>query len=93
MLQLLQSAQLHETFLRADLIKQKGIIQQAERKSMNKSLAFASASHDIRTSLAGIIGLIEICRGDTPQNSELYRNLEQMNGCVSKLLGKFIRKC
>ncbi|CAL9750172.1 unnamed protein product [Musa acuminata subsp. burmannicoides] len=87
MLQLLQRAQLHETFLRADLIKQKGIIQQAERKSMNKSLAFASASHDIRTSLAGITGLIEICRSDTPQNSELSRNLEQMNGCVSKLLG------
>ncbi|CAL9114602.1 unnamed protein product [Musa textilis] len=87
MLQLLQRAQLHETFLRADLIKQKGIIQQAERKSMNKSLAFASASHDIRTSLAGITGLIEICRSDTPQNSEMYRNLEQMNGCVSKLLG------
>ncbi|RWW24627.1 hypothetical protein GW17_00011083 [Ensete ventricosum] len=82
MLQLLQRAQLHETFLRADLIKQKGIIQQAERKSMNKSLAFASASHDIRTSLAGITGLIEICRSDTPQNSELYRNLEQMNSCI-----------
>ncbi|KAL3604769.1 hypothetical protein D5086_005628 [Populus alba] len=28
---------------------------------MNKSLAFASASHDIRAALAGITGLIEIC--------------------------------
>ncbi|KAF2304773.1 hypothetical protein GH714_037920 [Hevea brasiliensis] len=42
------------------LIKQIEITQQAERKSINKSLAFARASHDIRAALAGITGLIEI---------------------------------
>ncbi|XXG47966.1 hypothetical protein AAC387_Pa02g2522 [Persea americana] len=32
--------------------------QQVERKSMNKSIAFASASHDVRTSLAAIVGIL-----------------------------------
>lgn len=77
-----------ETFLQANIIRLKDAVQQAERKSMNKSLAFASASHDVRTSLAGISGLIEICRSDVPLNSELDANLVQMNSCASKLLGK-----
>ncbi|CAA3020795.1 histidine kinase CKI1-like [Olea europaea subsp. europaea] len=43
------------------LIRQKESTQQVERKKVNKSLAFASASHDVRASLAGLIGLTEIC--------------------------------
>ncbi|ONK61908.1 uncharacterized protein A4U43_C08F34810 [Asparagus officinalis] len=54
--------------------------------SIGKSLAFASASHDVRTSLAGISGLIELCRDDVPPQSELDINLIQMNACASKLL-------
>ncbi|WOK97076.1 putative histidine kinase 2 [Canna indica] len=84
---LLQRSRLREILLRAEIIKLKEAVQQAERKSMNKSLAFASASHDIRTSLAGIFGLIEICQNDVSRDSEVYRNLEQMNSCAAKLLG------
>ncbi|CAL0320873.1 unnamed protein product [Lupinus luteus] len=47
-----------EMQLCASLIKQMEATQQAERKNMNKSLAFASASHDVRTSLAGLTGLL-----------------------------------
>ncbi|KAH0992173.1 hypothetical protein GBA52_003656 [Prunus armeniaca] len=54
------SAGKREMLLCATLIKQMEATQQAERKSMRKSLAFASASHDVRAALAGITGLIEI---------------------------------
>ncbi|CAA6669982.1 unnamed protein product [Spirodela intermedia] len=79
--------QRRDTFLHSSLIKQKEATQQAERKSMNKSLAFASASHDVRTSLAGIIGLIELCQAEVSPHSELDKNLDQMNVCASKLYG------
>lgn len=78
-----------EMILRSDLFKQLEATQQAERKSMNKSLAFANATHDIRTSLAGITGLIEICRPDNATaaaNPELNKNLDQMIVCGAKLL-------
>lgn len=45
-----------EVHLCSKLIKQMEVTQQAERKSMNKSLAFASASHDMRAALHGITG-------------------------------------
>ncbi|KAL9148600.1 hypothetical protein ABFS82_12G052000 [Erythranthe guttata] len=65
--------------------------QQSERKSMNKSLAFARASHDIRASLAGINVLIEICRIEVskrdPLRSEIPANLLQMESCTRDLLG------
>jgi signal transduction histidine kinase len=64
--------------------------QQAERKSMNKSLAFATASHDIRAALAGITGLIEICYAEVRAGSELDTNLQQMDGCTKDLVGKLI---
>ncbi|CAK9135530.1 unnamed protein product [Ilex paraguariensis] len=76
-----------EMFLCSALIKQKDSTQQAERKSMNKSLAFASASHDVRASLAAIIGLIELCHEDAPPKSELAANLVQINTCTRDLLG------
>ncbi|KAG6586216.1 Histidine kinase CKI1, partial [Cucurbita argyrosperma subsp. sororia] len=53
-----------EMLLCAKLIQQMEATQQAERKTMNKSVAFTQASHDIRASLAGIIGLIEICHNE-----------------------------
>ncbi|KAK2974898.1 hypothetical protein RJ640_013754 [Escallonia rubra] len=61
--------------------------QQAEHKSMNKSLAFASASHDVRASLAAITGLIELCHEETTPDSELATNLVQINTCIMDLLG------
>lgn len=71
------------------LIKQKDATQQAERKSMNKSMAFSQASHDVRTSLISITCLIELCRSLVSPNSDLDENLIQMNACASKLLGEF----
>ncbi|KAL5560994.1 hypothetical protein UlMin_030741 [Ulmus minor] len=69
------------------LIKQMEATEQAERKSMNKSLAFASASHDIRAALAGITGLIEICNEEAALLPELYiNNLRQMDACTKDLL-------
>lgn len=79
-----------EMHLCASLIKQMEATQQAERKSMNKSLAFANASHDIRAALAGITGLIELCHVEASPGSELETNLRQMNACANDLLGKFI---
>ncbi|XP_024010862.1 histidine kinase CKI1 [Eutrema salsugineum] len=60
--------------------------QQAERKSMNKTQAFASASHDIRGSLAGITGLIDLCRQEVRPGSDLDTNLKQVNVCTEDLL-------
>lgn len=77
-----------EMHLCAALIKQMEATQQAERKSMNKSLAFASASHDVRASLAGLTGLIEMCFDEAAPGSELETNLRQMNTCAKDLLGK-----
>ena len=79
-----------EMHLCASLIKQMEATQQAERKSMNKSLAFASASHDIRGALAGITGLIEICRAEVRAGSELDTYLRQMDGCTKDLVGKLM---
>lgn len=82
-----------EMYLCGALISQMEATQQSERKSMNKSLAFASASHDIRASLAGIIGLIEICRdiADSRKRDpfllELLSNLSHMETCTTDLLG------
>lgn len=76
-----------EMHLCAKLIQQMEATQQAERKSMNKSVAFTRASHDIRASLAGIIGLIEICHNESTPGSELDISLKQMDGCTKDLLG------
>ncbi|XP_022965407.1 histidine kinase CKI1 [Cucurbita maxima] len=75
-----------EMHLCAKLIQQMEATQQAERKSMNKSVAFTQASHDIRASLAGIIGLIEICHNEAAPGSDLNINLKQMDGCTKDLL-------
>ncbi|CBI36943.3 unnamed protein product, partial [Vitis vinifera] len=84
---LLVGAARREMYLRAKLIKQMDATQQAERKSMNKSLAFASASHDVRASLAGLTGLIDISKDEVAPGSEIETNLIQMEGCTKDLLG------
>lgn len=76
-----------EIHLCSKLIQQMEATQQAERKSMNKSVAFTRASHDIRASLAGIIGLIEICHNEAAPGSELDISLKQMDGCTKDLVG------
>ena len=80
-----------EMHLCVSLIKQMEATQQAERKSMNKSLAFASASHDIRAALAGLTGLIEMSYGEVIPGSELEVNLKQMGVCTEDLLGKSVQ--
>lgn len=74
--------------LRATLIQQMEVSQQAERKNMNKSRALARASHDVRASLAGMSGLIELCHELVDPRSELKANLGQMEACTKDLLGK-----
>nr|XP_043638434.1 histidine kinase CKI1-like [Erigeron canadensis] len=74
-----------EMCLRAFLIKQKEATQQAERKSKNQNLAFVSASHDIRASLAGFDGLIEMSINDVCQGSELAKNFRLMQECSNHL--------
>ncbi|XP_022757898.1 histidine kinase CKI1 [Durio zibethinus] len=76
-----------EMCLHAKLIKQMEATQQAERKSMNKSLALAGASHDIRASLAGITGFIDLCLTDAAPRSDFEGYLKQMSSCAQDLLG------
>lgn len=93
-------AKKREMHLCASLIKQMEATQQAERKNMNKSHAFATASHDVRAYLAGLVGLIEISfkllvptsQFDTnfKPRSELETNLKQMEDCTKDLLGNYI---
>nr|POE50111.1 histidine kinase cki1 [Quercus suber] len=59
--------------------------QQAERKSMNKSLAFASASHDVHASLAVLTGLIELCYEEATSSSKLETNGYLCKGPTSKI--------
>ncbi|KAK4374457.1 hypothetical protein RND71_005134 [Anisodus tanguticus] len=73
-------------YLCAALIKQMEATHQAERKSMNKSTAFVLASHDIRASLAGISGLIDMCRALSSQESESVKYLNHMESCTNDLL-------
>lgn len=77
-----------EAALEADLVRQKEALQQAERKSMNKSNAFARASHDIRSSLAAVVGLIEVSRTEAESNPNLTYNLDQMGVGTNKLFGQ-----
>ncbi|XP_021821290.1 histidine kinase CKI1-like [Prunus avium] len=75
-----------EMILCARIMKQEGATRQAERKSMNKTKAFSRANHDVRTSLAAITGLIELCHQDANPDSELAANLAQMHTCTKDLL-------
>ncbi|KAL0722737.1 hypothetical protein Bca4012_037336 [Brassica carinata] len=50
---------------------------------MNKSQAFAQASHDVRGSLASITGLIDLCHQEVKPGSDVDVSLQKMNGPVS----------
>jgi signal transduction histidine kinase len=88
----LRRAGAREAALQADLVRQKEALRQAERKSMNKSNAFARASHDIRSSLAAVAGLIEISRPEAQANPNLSYYLDQMDIGTKKLFGQYIPK-
>ncbi|KAJ8759691.1 hypothetical protein K2173_009792 [Erythroxylum novogranatense] len=84
---LIVTAAVNDTSIRSALIKQWEATQQAERKNMSKSNAFASASHDILNALAGITGWIEICNGEVSPGSKMKTYLKQMDGCAKDLVG------
>lgn len=75
--------------LSAVLIHQMECTQQAERRSLNKSAAFANASHDIRGALGAIITLIELSYDFVLSGSEVEGNLRQMHTSATDLMGKF----
>ena len=85
----LRRARAREAALQADLVRQKEALRQAERKSMNKSNAFARASHDIRSSLAAIAGLVEVSRPEAQANPNLTYYLDQMDVGTKKLFGQY----
>ncbi|KAF0894607.1 hypothetical protein E2562_001905 [Oryza meyeriana var. granulata] len=82
----LRRAVAREALLDADLVRHKDALRQAERKSMNKSNAFAGASHDIRSALAAVAGLIEVSRPEAATSPNIMDNLNQMEVCTNKLL-------
>ncbi|KAM7277414.1 hypothetical protein ACFE04_019280 [Oxalis oulophora] len=75
-----------EMHLQASLIKQMEATQQAERKNLNKTLAFASASHDIRSALIAIDASIDLSR-NASSPSEMEYMLDQMKRCTKELGG------
>ncbi|CAD6337438.1 unnamed protein product [Miscanthus lutarioriparius] len=83
----LRRAAAREMALNADLVRQKEALRQAERKSMNKSNAFASASHDIRSALAAIAGVVDMSRPEAQALPApgIVENLDQMGICTNKL--------
>lgn len=76
-----------DMFLCAALIKQMELTNQAEKKSLNKSRAFASASHDIRNGFGNITCKIDNCLDDASPFPELARNLKLINDETMNLLG------
>ncbi|XP_022719520.1 histidine kinase CKI1-like [Durio zibethinus] len=76
-----------EMFLCAAFVKQMNATQQAERKSMFKTQTYLRANHDIRSSLAAITTLLELCHDDANPHSELAANLAQIKTCTKDLLG------
>ncbi|WCJ25477.1 Signal transduction histidine kinase [Euphorbia peplus] len=77
-----------EMYLCSKLIGQLEATQQAERKSMNKTKAYAGINHDVRGSLAAVTGFIDICQGNAKEGkvSELATNLSLMKNCTDDLL-------
>uniref|UniRef100_A0A7N0TS59 histidine kinase n=1 Tax=Kalanchoe fedtschenkoi TaxID=63787 RepID=A0A7N0TS59_KALFE len=69
------------------LIRQHECTRTAERRSLNKSSAIATASHDIRGSLGGITSLIDMCYDRVPSGCEVEENLRLMRRLANDLLG------
>lgn len=74
-------------WFRYALKKQVAATAQEERKGIKKSTNYATASHDVRGSLAGIIGLIDICLTQVDPGSGLEENLLLMKTSSLSLLG------
>ena len=87
-LRALRRSAAREAALRASLVRHREALQQAERKSLNKTGAFAGASHDIRSALAAIAGLVDVSRAEARAHPQITRNLDQMDACTKKLLGE-----
>ena len=87
-LRALRRSAAREAALRASLVRHREALQQAERKSLNKTGAFAGASHDIRSALAAIAGLVDVSRAEARAHPQITRNLDQMDACKKKLLGE-----
>ncbi|XP_062019227.1 histidine kinase CKI1-like [Rosa rugosa] len=84
---LMLAAAKREIQLCTKLIKQDEAIRQAETKSMKKSDAITSASHDVRNALACMTELIKISCNEVSQGSEIKKYLTQMEACTKHLLG------
>ncbi|PRQ22457.1 putative histidine kinase [Rosa chinensis] len=84
---LMLAAAKREIQLCTKLIKQDEAIRQAETKSMKKSDAITSASHDVRNALACMTELIKISCNEVSQGSEIKKYLTQMDACTKHLLG------
>jgi len=83
----LRRAAAREMALNADLVRQKEALRLAERNSMNKSNAFASSSHDIRSALSAIAGLVDMSRSESQSLPGIMENLDQMGVNTNKLFG------
>ncbi|XP_060171003.1 histidine kinase CKI1-like [Lycium barbarum] len=75
-----------ELYLCSALIKQMEATHQAESMSTDQSTAFGDANHDVRGSLAGITGLIRMCRAHASPGSELVKYLNRMESRMDSLL-------
>ncbi|KAL6219237.1 hypothetical protein ACLB2K_012443 [Fragaria x ananassa] len=84
---LMLGAAKREIQLCTKLIKQDEATRQAETKSMKKSEAITSASHDVRNALACMTELIRISCDEVSQGSEIKDYLTQMDACTKHLLG------
>ncbi|KAL6643150.1 hypothetical protein ACP70R_021331 [Stipagrostis hirtigluma subsp. patula] len=87
MLRALRQSVARQVSLRASLVRQKEALQQAERKSLSKTEAFVGASHDIRSALVAITGLVDMSRAEARTNPKMMHNLDHMDICTKKLLG------
>lgn len=65
------------------VMKQMEATRQAERKSLNKSLAIASVSRDVRASLLEITDLLEKCYDGVAPRSKLFKDLKYIHACLN----------